>query len=73
MERDEQLIEAVRDYSRLYNSKSTDFKVLLKKRTPGLPSPPDCRELVSNVHVFAVQSSFQPSTLSPSSPSPSPS
>ena len=31
MERDEQLIEAVRDYLVLYNSKSADFKVLLKK------------------------------------------
>ena len=31
MERDELLIEAVRDYPCLYNSKSADFKVLLKK------------------------------------------
>ena len=31
MVRDEELIEAVRDYPCLYNSKSADFKVLLKK------------------------------------------
>ena len=31
MERDEQLIEAVRDYPCLYNSKSADFKILMKK------------------------------------------
>ena len=67
MERDEQRIEAVRDYPVLYNSKIAEFKVLLKKRTPGLPSPPNYRELVSNVHVFAVQSSFQHSTCLPCS------
>ena len=31
MESDEALIEAVRDYQCLYNSKSADFKVVLKK------------------------------------------
>ena len=31
MEKDEALIEAVRDYRCLYNSKSADFKVVLKK------------------------------------------
>ena len=31
MEKDEALIEAVRDYQCLYNSKSADFKVVLKK------------------------------------------
>ena len=31
MERDEQLIETLRDYPCLYNSKSADFKLLLKK------------------------------------------
>ena len=73
MERDEQLIEAVRDYPCLYNSKSADFKVLLKKENALTLVAADCRELVSNVHVFAVQSSFQHSTSSPSSPSTSPS
>ena len=31
MEKDEALIEAVRDYQCLYNSKIADFKVVLKK------------------------------------------
>ena len=31
MEKDEALIEAVRDYQCLYNSKRADFKVVLKK------------------------------------------
>ena len=31
MEKDEALIEAVKDYQCLYNSKSADFKVVLKK------------------------------------------
>ena len=31
MEKDEALIEVVRDYQCLYNSKSADFKVVLKK------------------------------------------
>ena len=31
MEKDEALIKAVRDYQCLYNSKSADFKVVLKK------------------------------------------
>ena len=31
MEKDEALIGAVRDYQCLYNSKSADFKVVLKK------------------------------------------
>ena len=31
MEKDEALIEAVRHYQCLYNSKSADFKVVLKK------------------------------------------
>ena len=31
MGKDEALIEAVRDYQCLYNSKSADFKVVLKK------------------------------------------
>ena len=31
MEKDEALIEAVRDYQCLYNSKNADFKVVLKK------------------------------------------
>lgn len=31
MERDEALVEAVREYPCLYNYKSPDFKVLLKK------------------------------------------
>ena len=33
MEKDEVLIEAVRDYQCLYNSKSADFKVVLKKES----------------------------------------
>ena len=31
MEKDEALIEVVRDYQCLYNCKSADFKVVLKK------------------------------------------
>ena len=31
MEKDESLIVAVRDYRYLYNSKSADFKVVLKE------------------------------------------
>ena len=31
MEKDEALIEVIRDYQRLYNSNSADFKVVLKK------------------------------------------
>ena len=31
MEKDEALIEAITDYECLYNSKSADFKVVLKK------------------------------------------
>ena len=31
MEKDETPIEAVRDYQCLYNSKSADFKIVLKK------------------------------------------
>ena len=31
MEKDKALIEAIRDYQSLYNSKSADFKAVLKK------------------------------------------
>ena len=41
MDEDEQLVETVRDYPCLYNRKSNDFNVLMKKRTPGLQSLPD--------------------------------
>ena len=36
MEKDEQLIDAVREFPCLYNSKSPDFKVTLKKENAWL-------------------------------------